>query len=210
MTYDLIHWTTFLSAAVLLNIAPGPDMAFILGHTVKGGAKAGTAAMLGVWTGALGHVLLAALGLSAILAASATAFSIVKWVGVAYLVWIGVRNIRHAGGAFIDEGVQRASGFWPIFRQGVLVDLLNPKAAIFFMAFLPQFAVPGAGPVWAQLMLHGVLIIVVAALIEPPLILLGERLTTRLRRSPRFARTLDRALGAFLVGLATRLALIDR
>jgi threonine/homoserine/homoserine lactone efflux protein len=166
--------------------------------------------MLGVWTGALVHVLLAALGLSAILAASATAFSIVKWGGVAYLVWIGLRNIRHAGGAFINEGVRSAGGFWPVFRQGVLVDLLNPKAAIFFMAFLPQFAVPGAGPVWAQLMLHGVLIIVVAALIEPPLILLGERLTGRLRRSPRFARTLDRALGAVLVGLATRLALIDR
>ncbi len=137
MAYDFIHWTTFLSAAVLLNIAPGPDMAFILGHTVKSGARAGTAAMLGVWTGALVHVLLAALGLSAILAASATAFSIVKWGGVAYLVWLAWDSYREAQRPLDErpEGDRLAE----FFRRGLVTNLLNPKAAMFYVVVLPNF-----------------------------------------------------------------------
>jgi len=92
----------------------------------------------------------------------------------------------------------------------VIVALLNPKVAIFFLAFLPQFVVAGAGPVWAQLFLHGCLIIVVAALIEPPLVMAGEKLTTKLRNSPRFGLWLDRSLGALLVALGLRLALDER
>ncbi|HFB97789.1 MAG TPA: LysE family translocator, partial [Bryobacterales bacterium] len=84
--YSLLHWTAFLSAAVLLNIAPGPDIAYIVGQTLRGGRRAGVAAMTGVWLGAFGHVLMAAAGLSAVLLASATVFTVVKWVGAAYLV----------------------------------------------------------------------------------------------------------------------------
>lgn len=208
--YDITHWSTFLVAAVLLNLSPGPDIAFILGHTVKGGTKAGTAAMLGIWTGAFGHVILAVTGLSAVVAASATAFSIVKWIGVIYLVWIGIAAIRFSGTSFLPKTLPAQRGFWSIFRQGVLIDLLNPKVAIFFLAFLPQFAIPGAGPIWSQLLLHGTLIIVVAAAIEPPLVMLGGHLTTKLRESPRIAVWLDRTLGTLLIGLAARLAYIER
>ena len=91
--YSLIHWTTFFTAAVLLNLAPGPDIAFILGQTVRGGRNSGFAAMFGIWTGAFGHVLMAAAGLSAILATSAMAFSIVKWAGAAYLIWLVVYRL---------------------------------------------------------------------------------------------------------------------
>lgn len=210
MAYDLVHWMTFLSAAALLNLAPGPDIAFILGNTVKGGTRAGFAAMLGIWTGAFVHVLLAIIGVSAILATSEIAFSIVKWAGVVYLVWIGVQMIRSSGGSFVADDVQARQTFWPIFRQGVLIDLLNPKVAIFFLAFLPQFVVPGAGSVPLQLLLHGVLIIVVAAVIEPPLVLIGGRLTERLRNSPKTAKWLDRALGALLIALAGRLLMLHR
>lgn len=208
--YDIVHWTTFLAAALLLNLSPGPDIAFILGHTVKGGAKAGGAAMLGIWTGAFGHVILAVTGLSAIVAASALAFSIIKWVGVAYLVWIGVAAIRSAGTSLVPKAVPKPKSWWSVFRQGVLIDLLNPKVAIFFLAFLPQFTVPGAGPIWAQLLLHGTLIIVVAAVVEPPLVFLGGRLTTKLRESRNVAKWLDRTLGALLIGLAARLAYVDK
>ncbi len=211
--YDATHWTAFLTAAVLLNLSPGPDMAFILGHTVKGGARAGTAAMVGIWTGAFGHVLLAALGLSAIVAASALAFSVVKWVGVAYLLWIGVQALRSRGGTFPPAHAAASPerpALWAVYRQGVLIDLLNPKVAIFFLAFLPQFVVEGAGPVWAQILLHGVLVIAVAALVEPPLVLLGDRLTARLRHSQRLALWLDRTLGALLIGLGLRLAVTER
>ncbi|HHI71584.1 MAG TPA: LysE family translocator, partial [Rhodobacteraceae bacterium] len=165
--YTLLHWTGFLMAAIVLNLAPGPDIAFILGQTVRGGRKSGFAAMAGIWTGAFGHVLMAAAGLSAILATSAVAFSMVKWAGAVYLIWLGIQAIRSGGGKFIAEDVKTTPSLLPIYRQGMIVALLNPKVAIFFLAFLPQFVVAGAGPVWAQLFLHGVLIIVVAAFIEP-------------------------------------------
>lgn len=208
--YTMLHWTTFLTAAVVLNLAPGPDVAFILGQTVRGGRKSGFAAMAGVWTGAFGHVLMAAAGISAVLATSAVAFSVVKWVGAAYLIWLGIAALRSDGSGFIKERVKTSPTFLPIYKQGVIVALLNPKVAIFFLAFLPQFVVAGAGPVWAQLFLHGSLILVVAACIEPPLVLAGERLTNGLRNSPRFGLWLDRSLGAILVALGLRLAMEQR
>ncbi len=208
--YTLLHWTGFLTAAIVLNLAPGPDIAFIMGQTVRGGRKTGFAAMAGIWTGAFGHVLMAAAGLSAILATSAVAFSVVKWVGAGYLIWLGIQALRSDGSGFIAEGIKSSTKLMPIYRQGVVVALLNPKVAIFFLAFLPQFVVPGAGPVWAQLFLHGSLIIVVAAFIEPPLILAGEKLTNKLRSSPKFGLWLDRSLGAILVALGLRLAMEQR
>ena len=208
--YTLLHWTGFLSAAIVLNLAPGPDIAFILGQTARGGRKTGFAAMAGIWTGAFGHVLMAAAGLSAILATSAVAFSVVKWVGAGYLIWLGIQALRSDGSGFIAEGIKSSAKLMPIYRQGVVVALLNPKVAIFFLAFLPQFVTPDAGPVWAQLFLHGSLIIVVAAFIEPPLILAGERLTNKLRSSPKFGLWLDRSLGAILVALGLRLAMEQR
>ena len=209
LVYDFAHWAAFLSAALLLNLAPGPDIAFILGHTLKGGRRAGLAAMLGIWTGAMGHVLLAALGLSAILATSEIAFGLVQWLGAAYLVWLGIQTLAAKNPAFVGEAGGVVQSHWPIFRQGVLVDLLNPKVAVFFLAFLPQFVQQGAGPVWAQLLLHGVLIIVVAALVEPPLILLGDRLVLRLRTNDRLALYLDRGLGLILIALGVRLAMMS-
>lgn len=208
--YTVAHWASFLAAAFLLNIAPGPDLAFILGHTVKGGRTSGFAAMTGVWTGAFAHVILAALGLSAIIAASSTAFGIVKWLGVAYLFWIGIQCLRSEGGAFTAAEAHGPSAFWPVFRQGVLVDLFNPKVATFFLAFLPQFVVENAGPVWAQLLLHGTLIIVVAALVEPPLVLLGDRMSTKMRTNNKIGLWLDRSLGGLLIALGLRLATLER
>ncbi|HEY0122657.1 MAG TPA: LysE family translocator [Rhizobium sp.] len=208
--YSLAHWIAFLSAATLLNLSPGPDIAFILGHTIRGGKRSGFAALFGIWSGACLHVLMAAAGLSAILAASAIAFSTIKWVGAAYLIWLGIQALRSKGdGAWIKE-TGKTLPWSRIYRQGIFVSLLNPKVAIFFLAFLPQFAVEDAGPVWAQLLLHGSLIIVVAAFIEPPLIILGGRLTAALRRNRSVGLWLDRGLGALFVALGVRLAITTR
>ncbi|KAA1177899.1 LysE family translocator [Rhizobium tropici] len=208
--YSLAHWIGFLTAATLLNLSPGPDIAFILGHTIRSGMRSGFAALFGIWSGACLHVLMAAAGLSAILAASALAFSTVKWVGAAYLIWLGIQALRSKGeGAWIKEAGKTLS-LSRIYRQGIMVSLLNPKVAIFFLAFLPQFVVENAGPVWAQLLLHGSLIIVVAAFIEPPLILLGGRLSEALRRNRSLGLWLDRGLGTLFVALGVRLAISAR
>lgn len=208
--YSLTHWATFLTAAVLLNLSPGPDMAFILGQTAKRGVKSGFAAMFGIWTGAFIHVIFAALGLSAILATSAMAFSIVKWLGAAYLVFLGIQALCSKGSRMSIDGQSAPKRPMQIYKQGMLVAVLNPKVAVFFLAFLPQFVEAGAGPVSAQLFLHGSLIIAVAALIEPPLIIIGGKLTGYFNRNVRVSRWMDRGLGALFVWLGFKLATTDR
>ncbi len=208
--YTLAHWGTFFIAAVLLNFSPGPDIVFILAQTAKNGQRSGFAAMFGIWSGAFLHVLLAAVGLSAILATSVTAFTFVKWIGALYLIWLGIQALRSDGASYSSDTETSQSSNLKIFQQGVLVAALNPKVAIFFLAFLPQFVVVGAGPTSAQLFLHGTLIIVVAAFIEPPLVVLGARLTRYLGQNPQVAAWMDRGLGALFIGLGARLALSDR
>jgi len=210
LVYDYAHWVGFLATAFVLNISPGPDLAFIMGHTLSSGRRHGIAAMLGIWSGALCHVGFAAVGLSAILAASATAFAVVKWVGVGYLAWLGVQALRSKSSAFQADAAPRARSMLRIFLQGMMVDVLNPKVAIFFLAFLPQFVVEGAGSAWIQLVVHGVLIIAVGARIEPPLVLIGDRLTRRLRANTKLALWLDRTLGVLFLTLAARLAALHR
>lgn len=208
--YSILHWTTFLTTALLLNLSPGPDMAFILGQTIRSGRRGGFAATAGVWSGTLVHVFLTAGGLSAVVATSAIAFSVVKWVGAAYLLWLGFCALRSHGFAMAASPRHKHKTPRAIFRQGVLVALFNPKVAIFFLALLPQFVVVGAGPAWAQLLLHGVLIIAMAAFVEPPLVCIGERLTQKLRQNQKISLWMERTLGALLISLGIRLALEKR
>ncbi|MCW4152867.1 LysE family translocator [Halomonas sp. 18H] len=211
LTYSLAHWMAFLSTAVLLNLSPGPDMAFILGQTARHGRRGGVAAMFGVWSGAALHVAMAALGLSAILATSALAFSLVKWVGAAYLIWLGLQILlSRDNGDAPDVSVASTPKTGAIYRQGILVSALNPKVAIFFLAFLPQFVVPGAGPAALQLAFHGALIIAVAAAIEPPLVLLSARIARAMQNQKRLGRWLEKSLGGVFVGLGVKLALSQR
>jgi threonine/homoserine/homoserine lactone efflux protein len=208
--YSLAHWATFFTAATLLNLSPGPDMAFILGQTVKRGVKSGFSAMFGIWTGAFIHIIFAALGLSAIVTTSAVAFSIVKWLGAAYLIWLGIQALRSKGTNLSINGQVSKKGWMKTFRQGVLIDVLNPKVAVFFLAFLPQFVEIDAGPVSAQLFVHGILIIVVAAFIEPPLILLSGKLIGYLGQNKLISRWMDQGLGVLFIGLGIKLATTER
>lgn len=203
--YTITHWLAFFTASILLTLTPGPDLAYILAQTTRRGRSAGFLAMYGIWTGAFFHVFLAALGLSAILVTSATAFSFVKYMGAAYLIYIGVRSILHKEDQSTPKNVHNShSG---IFKQGVIVAALNPKTAIFFLSFLPQFVVAGSGPVSLQLLLHGTLVIAVAVFIEPPLIFASSKLSSRAQNNPTVSKWLDRALGTVFVGMGMRLAL---
>jgi len=208
--YSFAHWASFLSAAFLLNLSPGPDMAFILGQTLKRGISAGFCAMFGIWLGASVLVVFAVFGLSAVIATSATTFSIVKWLGAFYLLWMGIQAWRSNGTLISIEGDSSKENMAKIFKQGFFVALLNPKVAIFFLAFLPQFTVVGAGPVNAQLFIHGILVIVVAAFVEPPIILIGGRLSAYISSSKKVSCWMDRFLGSIFIGLAIKLAMTVR
>jgi threonine/homoserine/homoserine lactone efflux protein len=209
--YDFNHWLVFFAAALALNISPGPDIAYIVSNTVARGPRHGFAASFGVCSGSVVHVLAAAFGLSAILAASALAFSAVKWVGAAYLIYLGIKALLSAGAQFrIAADTQARSSAFAVYRQGFMIDVLNPKVAVFFMAFLPQFANPALGHIPAQLVLHGALVIAVALVVEAGIVLIAARFTAALRRNPRIGLWLDRALGTVLIGLGLRLALQQR
>ena len=208
--YTLAHWSTFFVAAILLNLTPGPDIAYVLVQTVRNGKRAGFAALFGVWSGLLLHVLFAALGLSAIIATSATAFLFVKWAGAAYLIWLGLQTFRSNSSMNGELPNLVKSSNAKIFQRGVLVATLNPKVAFFFLAFLPQFVEVGAGPVSAQLFLHGFLILVVGAFIEPLIIILGASMMGRLQQNSNLLVWLERVLGCLFIGLGVRIALTEQ
>lgn len=210
---EMGYWLVFLGAALALTLAPGPDMLYVLSRTLAHGRRVGFASSLGVCSGALVHVVAAAFGLSALLATSATAFSLVKWIGAAVLLWFGLQALR-APGALTDLRAGAATvpavSSGQAFRQGVLVDLFNPKVALFFMAFLPQFVRPEHGAVTWQLLGLGALVIALGILVDFGVVLLGARLASVLRRRQGLGRWLERGFAGVLIGLGVRLALSER
>lgn len=201
------YWLLFFSAAIAINISPGPDLIYILSKTIAQGRKIGIASSLGVCSGALVHVFAAAFGLSAILATSAIAFSAVKYVGAAYLIYLGIQALRSKGSTF-DMPVKNEVKItaWKAFRQGALADILNPKVAIFFMAFLPQFVRPELGHNSVQIIILGTL---VAIVVESFIVLTAAQTTNFFRKNRHFAVWLDRILGSVLIGLGLRLAFTE-
>lgn len=203
------YWLLFFSAAFAINISPGPDLFYIVSKTIAQGRKIGIASSLGVCSGALVHVFAAALGLSAILATSAMAFNLVKYIGAAYLVYLGVQALRSKGTSFeMVEKEESETNAWNAFLQGALVDILNPKVAIFFMAFLPQFIRPELGHSSLQIFMLGVLVILVAIPVEFLVVFTAAQTTDFFRKNRNFSVWLDRILGSVLIGLGIRLALL--
>lgn len=208
--FDLSYWSVFLAAAIVINVSPGPDLIYILSRTVAHGRRIGLASSLGVGTGALVHVVAAAIGISAILMASALAFTAVKLIGAAYLIFLGVQALRSAGKSFAADTIPTGPiSAWEAYRQGVLIDVLNPKVAIFFMAFLPQFIRSDAGPVSAQLILLGLVVIAIGIVVELFVVILAAKTTGFFRSSPKVGKWLDRVMGSILVALGFRLALSE-
>jgi threonine/homoserine/homoserine lactone efflux protein len=199
----------FIGAAFVLVIAPGPDMAYMLARTVAQGRAAGFLAAAGINTGAYVHVFASVAGLTAVLAASSVAFTAIKWAGACYLVWIGYRSLTSKACALKIDGrasdrMRRRAIFW----QGFWSDVLNPKVAIFFLAFLPQFVDINNQTfgVTKQLLLLGVTCNVVAICTNLVLVCFASAMTNRLRNSQRFVAWMQKALGAVFVALGIRLA----
>jgi threonine/homoserine/homoserine lactone efflux protein len=197
---DLTTLALFAAATLALLLVPGPAVLYIVTRSVSQGRSAGLISVLGIHLGSLAHVAAAALGISALLAASATAFAAVKYLGAAYLVWLGVRKLmaRPSGDKAVEPPLAtRSRMFW----QGFMVNVLNPKTAIFFLAFLPQFTDHSRGPIAPQILLLGVIWIALGMASDGAFALLASAMAGRLRRSARARRRLDVTSGVVYLGL---------
>lgn len=206
---DSVRWPLFLAASAVLILTPGPAVLYIVARSVSQGRAAGLVSALGVGAGNLVHAVAAALGLSAILASSAAAFAAVKYLGAAYLVYLGARKFLTAPTE--TPGMRCApQTLAAVFRQGLLVGTFNPKTALFFLAFLPQFAVAGHGPVWGQLLLFGIVFVALAVISDSTYALLGGAVGGWLKRRRAFARGERYVSGAVYCGLGVVAALSGR
>jgi len=191
----------FLTASFILAITPGPAVVYILARTLSQGRRSGLASVAGVALGNLGNAIGAALGLAALFAVSAAAFTVVKWAGALYLIWMGVRLLRSANATHLDDAAPVAP-MAParIFRDGFVVALLNPKTALFFAAFLPQF-MNASAPHLPQSLALGALFCAVAGCTDLGYVLGASLVAPRLGRLGRHARWGTRAAGASFIGL---------
>lgn len=211
MTLPVHDLALFVGAALLLNLTPGPDMLFVAGTGAARGRVAGVMAALGVGAGCLFHTLLAALGLTALLAASELAFNAVKWLGAGYLVWTGVQMLR-ARPAAADSGATARRGGSP-FWQGALTNALNPKVALFFLAFLPQFIDAGAPDQAVALLVLGTLFNVGGTAVNLVVALAASGMAAGFANrggGGRIGAWFQRAAGALFIGLGVKLALSSR
>jgi threonine/homoserine/homoserine lactone efflux protein len=198
----------FLLAALVLLLTPGPAVLYIVARSVDQGRLAGLVSVLSIEVGNFFHVLAATLGLSAILMTSALAFTLVKYLGAAYLIYLGVRRLLtrdpiHPAASFQRQSLRR------IFSQGVLVAILNPKTALFFFAFLPQFVEPARGSVTLQLLTLGCLFVLMAIVTDGMYALLASGFGERLKRSRSVLRVERYVVGGVYIGLGLTAALAD-
>lgn len=203
---SLHHLLLFLAAALLLLLTPGPAVFYIVARSVDQGRAAGLISVLGIELGNLVHVLAATLGLSALVMSSALAFSVVKDVGAVYLVYLGLRAL-FGREAMAQPSELRRLSFGRVFRQGILVAVLNPKTALFFLAFLPQFVDPAQGSVTAQLFCLGCLFVLMGTVTDGLYALLADSAGQRLKRVALFQRAERYVIASVYIGLGASAAL---
>jgi threonine/homoserine/homoserine lactone efflux protein len=195
----------FVLSAFVISIVPGPDMVFVVASGLRLGPRGGAAAALGVSGGMLVHTAAAVAGLSALIYSSAGLFEAIRWLGVAYLLWLAASAWRGAGPRPGQTSGGGERSLIRVGRQGAITNLLNPKVIVFFLAFLPQFVDPAAGAVWSQLLALGLAFAAVGLAVDAAVGIASGRLGRRLAASERVSRWLDRLAALVFVGLAARL-----
>jgi len=203
---DPHRFLLFFAAALILAITPGPGIFYVLARSLAGGKREGVQSSFGTFAGGLFHVFAAALGISVILAASAVAFHTVKYAGAAYLVWLGIRMIRSRNADMAFQNLQPSQS---AFRQGILTEALNPKTALFFLSFIPQFIAPERGHVFFQFLLLGSISVILNTTADLVVVLLAAPLERKLKNSARFRRNQRVASGLGMIGLGAYVALAD-
>ncbi|SEG89822.1 Threonine/homoserine/homoserine lactone efflux protein [Thermomonospora echinospora] len=207
MPVDQQLLVAFAVTSVIAMVTPGPDMVFVLGCGMRGGPRAGLLATAGVATSEAVHIAVAAVGLAALFEAAPTAFTVVRIVGAAYLIYLGVQMIRHRNDVQ-DEGTVAGTGMSGrrAYLNGVLTNLLNPKMVTFTIAFLPQFVNPELGRVWLQFAILGAILIALEFLVDGTVGVLAGRIGGWLRRRQAARRRIDTATGGIFIGLGVKLA----
>lgn len=206
---DPTLWGLFVVASLVLLLTPGPAVLYIVARSVERGRAAGLISVLGIHLGTIVHIVAAAVGLSALLVSSALAFAIVKYLGAAYLIWIGIRTITAPDPDPEAPTVPKGS-LRRVFRDGFLVNLFNPKTAIFFLAFLPQFVDPARGAVHWQILILGLTFMGLGMMSDAMFALVAGAAGDLLRRSRRFLRFQRWFAGTSFIGLGVTAAMATR
>ena len=196
----------FITSAMLLAITPGPDILTVLARGIAQGRKAASVTALGLALGCINHTLILVLGVAALLKASPAAFSVIKYLGGAYLAYIGIQMIRHRGNV-LTPSAGNAKSLHKIFIQSILANLLNPKVALFFLAFLPQFVQPGPMAESLQLLVLGTVFMVVSLIIFLLVAFFAGGLGNKLQNHPKVFSRLQGGVGIFLITLGLHLAI---
>jgi threonine/homoserine/homoserine lactone efflux protein len=204
---DATTFALFAAACVAFLVIPGPSVFYIVTRSLVQGRRAGLTSMLGVQAGGFVHVVAAAFGVSALIASSAAAFTVVKYAGAAYLVFLGVRKLLAREEDEPDEVPRGSVSPRHLFAHGVIVNVLNPKTALFFLAFLPQFVDPSAGPVAPQMLVLGTMLVCIGTVSDGTYALLAAGAGNKLRSARAARRRLDRISGGVFVGLGVFAAL---
>jgi threonine/homoserine/homoserine lactone efflux protein len=203
---DAHRFFLFFIAALVLAVTPGPGIFYVLARTLAGGRREGILSSLGTFAGGMFHVFAAALGISAILAASATAFHTAKYAGAAYLVWLGIRMIRTRDAELPVETLTPSRG---AFGQGIVTEVLNPKTALFFLSFIPQFIAPQRGHIFLQFLIFGMVSVALNTTADLLVVSLAAPLGRKLKASATFRRRQRVASGVGMIGLGAYVALTD-
>ncbi len=201
---DGTHLVIFLSAAVLLALTPGPGMLYVLGRTLHGGRREGIESALGTLVGGSAHIVAAAFGLSAILATSALAFALVRYAGAAYLIYLGIAMLRSRNMKVdVEEEAGTSHGH---FLQGITTEVLNPKTALFFLSFIPQFVTTAKGHLISQFLVLGAASVALNTTADLLVVALAGAVAHRLKDNPKFTRRQRTASGLGMIGLGTYVA----
>ena len=210
---DTPQLLTFIAAGLLLNLTPGPDVFFIVTNALRRGVRAGLVAALGIAAGCCVHIVAAAVGVSAVVAASTTAFTVLKWVGAMYLVWVGASMLfarAKPDAPGLMSGVEVTQGsLWRVFRRGFWTNAVNPKVALFFLAFVPQFIAPDTAHPSLAFLALGLLFNFNALWINFGWVVAAAWMARRVGAVQRGLQWLERAAGLVFIGFGVRLALSD-
>lgn len=202
---DIIAIISFLGAAILLTLMPGPDNLFVLAQSIGKGKRAGIATALGLCSGLIVHISAAVIGLSALIYQSALAFTIMKYLGAAYLLFLAYKAFRAKESGF-SLGSTDSLDYFALYKKGVIMNLLNPKVSLFFLAFLPQFARQESGPVALQMLIYGLIFLLQALVLFSLLSVFAGKIGSFLRESPTIAKKINLIEGSLFALIGLRIA----